>query len=62
LEDIQEVNIIVADLTGRIILNRTDRKFKSNVVIDLSNQSSGIYIINISANGEHIASKRAIRI
>lgn len=61
LEDVQEVNIIVADLTGRIVLNTTEHKFKSNVIVDLSNQPTGIYIINMSSNGTQIASKKAIR-
>jgi hypothetical protein len=61
LQDVQDVNIIVADLTGRIILNRTEHEIKSNISVDLSNQSSGIYIINVSSNGTQIASKKAIR-
>ena len=61
LEDVQEINIIVADLTGRIVLNRIEHKFKSNVIVDLSNQPTGIYIINMSSNGTQIASKKAIR-
>lgn len=62
LEDISEVNIRVADLTGRIILERTERKLNANLIVDLSNQSSGIYIINVTSNGAQIASKKAIRI
>ncbi|MFT4610654.1 MAG: hypothetical protein ACJA1H_001639 [Glaciecola sp.] len=62
LEDTSEVNVIVADLTGRIILNKTERKLSSNIVVDLSRQSSRIYSINISSNGEYIASKKAIKI
>ncbi|MFD2915579.1 T9SS type A sorting domain-containing protein [Psychroserpens luteus] len=62
LEDVSEVKIIVADLTGRIILNRAESKLNSNFVVDLSNQPTGIYIINVSSNGTQIASKKAIRI
>ncbi|WP_047548022.1 carboxypeptidase-like regulatory domain-containing protein [Psychroserpens sp. Hel_I_66] len=62
LEDISQVNIIIADLTGRIILNRTERKLSSKVIIDLSNQSSVIYVINILSKGVQITSKKAIKI
>jgi len=61
-DDISEVNILVADLTGRIILNRTHRTFDSNVIIDLSNQPSGVYIMNMSSSGTLIATKKAIRL
>jgi len=57
---IQDIHFVVADLTGRIILNRSDSKMKSNVVVDLSYQSSGVYIINVSSNGKQIASKKAV--
>tara|TARA_B100000809_G_scaffold219719_1_gene227063 strand:- start:2736 stop:2993 length:258 start_codon:yes stop_codon:yes gene_type:complete len=62
LEDISDINVIVTDVTGRIILNKTERKLSSNIIVDLSRQSSGIYKINISSNGEHMVSKRAIKI
>ena len=62
LEDISDVNISVSDITGRIIVNRTERKFSSNIVVDLSDQPSGIYIINVSANGERITSKKALKV
>ena len=62
LEDVSKVKIIVADLTGRIILDRAESKLNSNFVVDLSNQPTGIYIINVSSNGTQIASKKAIRI
>lgn len=62
LEDISEVNIIVADLTGRMVLNRTDSTLNFNVIVDLSNQPKGIYSINLFSNGIQITSKKAIRL
>lgn len=62
IDDISEVNILVADLTGRIIINKTHRTLDSNVIIDLSNQPSGIYIMSMSSSGTLIATKKAIRL
>nr|WP_321235859.1 carboxypeptidase-like regulatory domain-containing protein [uncultured Psychroserpens sp.] len=62
LENISEVNINVADITGRIIFNITHKRINSSIVVDLTNQPSGMYIINVASNGTQIASKKAIRI
>ncbi len=62
IQEFSEVNILVADLTGRIILNEMYKKINSSIIVDLSNQPSGMYIINIASNGKLIASKKAIRI
>lgn len=60
--DVAEVNVIVADLTGRVILKTTKTKLDSNMVLDLSQQPTGIYIVNLSSRGKQITSKKAIRI
>lgn len=60
--DFSEVNVVVADLTGRVILNKLHEKMNSNIMVDLSNQPSGIYIINLSTKGIKMASKKAIRL
>ena len=62
VDDYSEVAITIADLTGRIILKKPYQSVDSEVSIDLSNQPSGIYIINVTVNGTVIASKKAIRI
>ncbi|MCK8480851.1 carboxypeptidase-like regulatory domain-containing protein [Psychroserpens algicola] len=62
MEDVSELHIVVADISGRIIVNTTQTKLNSNAVVDLSNQPSGLYIINLMSNGTKIASKRAIKI
>lgn len=60
--DFSEVNIIVADLTGQIVLNKTYNKSGAHISVDLSRQPSGIYIINLSTNGTKISSIKAIRL
>jgi hypothetical protein len=62
LEDISGVHIIVTDLTGRIVLNRTDNTLNFEVIVDLSNQPKGIYSINLFSKGIQITSKKAIRL
>lgn len=62
IQQFSEVNVLVADLSGRILLNKRCRKSNSNIVVDLSNQPSGIYIIKVLFNGEVITSKKAIRV
>ncbi|WP_298892302.1 T9SS type A sorting domain-containing protein [uncultured Psychroserpens sp.] len=61
-DDFSNVTVVVADLTGRIILNSTYKNLDSTVSVDLSNQPSGIYIINLQSNGKTITSKKAIRV
>ncbi|WP_298900239.1 carboxypeptidase-like regulatory domain-containing protein [uncultured Psychroserpens sp.] len=61
-DDVSDVNVVVADLSGRIILEETYKNFNSTVSVDLSNQPSGLYIINLQSSGKTIASKKAIRI
>nr|WP_321225349.1 carboxypeptidase-like regulatory domain-containing protein [uncultured Psychroserpens sp.] len=62
LEDISALHIEVADLTGRIILSQAISRPSSSVHVDLSNQPTGIYIVNIFTNGERLTSKKAIRL
>lgn len=50
-EDYDEVEISVSNISGRIIQNSTHQKFEDKVVVDLSQFSAGIYIVNIIANG-----------
>ncbi|MFT7050198.1 MAG: hypothetical protein ACJAZK_000789 [Psychroserpens sp.] len=42
---------MVSAKAGRIILNGTEGKLRSNIIVDLSNRSSEIYIISVSSNG-----------
>ena len=62
VDGFSEVTIIVADLTGRIIKEETRTKENITLRVDLSNQPSGIYIINLQSDGKTISSKKAIRI
>lgn len=60
--DFSSVDIVVADLTGRIILNTSYSKLGSRISVDLSQQPSGIFIVNLSSQGKLITSKKAVRI
>ncbi|WP_299338269.1 carboxypeptidase-like regulatory domain-containing protein [uncultured Psychroserpens sp.] len=60
--DIPDVDVTVADLTGCVILKTTRTKLDCNMVLDLSQQPTGIYIVNLSSRGKQITSKKAIRI
>jgi hypothetical protein len=61
LEDYNEVQISVATLLGRTILNKTHQKFDKRITIDLSQFLKDIYIINIIADGERLEPLKAIR-
>ncbi len=61
LEDVSEVHIIVADLIGRIVLDRTYSTVNFDIIIDLSNQPKGIYSLNLFSNGIQLTSKKAIK-
>ena len=61
IEDYDEVKISIANSSGQIIQNSTHQKFGEKVTIDVSQFASGIYIINIIADGKQLESIKAIR-
>ncbi len=60
-ENYNKVEISIANISGRIIQNSTYQKFGEIGSIDLSHFSTGIYIVNIIADGKRLATLRAIR-
>lgn len=60
-EDYNEVKISVANISGQTILNTKHQKFGEKLTIDLSEFSTGIYIINVIADGQYLEAFKAIR-
>ena len=56
-----KVEIVIANISGRIIQNSTYQKFGEIGNIDLSQFSKGIYIVNIIADGKLMESIKAIK-
>ncbi|NRD23267.1 carboxypeptidase-like regulatory domain-containing protein [Winogradskyella litoriviva] len=61
VEDYEEVKIAIANMSGRIIQSSTFQKFGSKIDIDLSEYSTGIYIVNIIADDKRLEPIKAIR-
>ncbi|WP_299098943.1 carboxypeptidase-like regulatory domain-containing protein [uncultured Winogradskyella sp.] len=60
-ENYDNVEISIANMSGRIIQNSIHQKLDKNVEIDLSQYQSGIYIINIIADGNRLEPIKAVR-
>ncbi|MAX70160.1 MAG: hypothetical protein CMC76_03530 [Flavobacteriaceae bacterium] len=60
-EDYDEVKITVANMSGQIVKSLGYEKFGNQKQIDLSQFSTGIYIINIIADGKALESIKAVR-
>lgn len=60
-EDYDNVEISIVNMSGRIIQNSTYQKFDKNLNIDLSQYASGIYIVNIIADGRRLEPIKAVR-
>ncbi len=60
-EDYDEVKITVANMSGQIVKSLGYKKFGNQKQIDLSQFSTGIYIINIIADGKALDSIKAVR-
>lgn len=61
VEDYDELKISISNMSGRIIQNSTFQKFGSKIDIDLSEYSTGIYIVNIIADGKLLEVIKAVR-
>ncbi|MBF8150180.1 T9SS type A sorting domain-containing protein [Winogradskyella sp. F6397] len=55
------VSISIADMSGKIIQNTTQQKFGKKGTIDLSTYPTGIYIVNIIADGSRLEPIKAIK-
>lgn len=55
-----KVELVIATITGNIIQSNSYQDLFENIELDLSNCPSGIYIINIIADGERLTPKKAI--
>ncbi|WP_179339745.1 carboxypeptidase-like regulatory domain-containing protein [Winogradskyella ludwigii] len=60
-ENYNKVEVVIANISGRIIQNSTYQKFGEIGSIDLSQFSKGIYIVNIIADGKLMESIKAIK-
>lgn len=59
-EELTIDSITIYDITGKIIFNSSSLNFHSELEIDISNQPSGIYIVQIDT-GEKVSHKRIIK-
>lgn len=57
----KEALVSVADLSGKIIQNTTYQNFGNTFTIDLSQYHSGIYIVNVVADGTKLIPVKAIK-
>ena len=60
-EDYEEVKIMVSNLSGQTIQNSVHQKFGNKLNIDLSEFATGIYIVNIIADGKPLKAIKAVR-
>ena len=59
--DYDKVKISIANMSGRIIQNFTHQKFGKKVSVDLSEFPTGIYVINIIADGKRLEAMKAVK-
>ena len=60
VQKLKDVKIVVADISGRIVHEELRKSLKSRIVLNLYQQPSGLYIINLHQRGKRIMSKKAI--
>ena len=61
VEDYVEVKISIANMSGRIIQNSSHQKFGKKVTVDLSQFSTGIYVVNIVVDGKRLEPIKAVK-
>ena len=61
VENYDEVKISIANMSGQIIRNSSSQKLGKKIAIDLSQFSTGIYIINIIADGKRLEPIKAVK-
>lgn len=60
LKDFKQVDIQIYTIAGQFVKGMLNKPSDKTMSLDLSEFSSGIYIINLNADGKQIASKKAI--
>ncbi len=60
VDDYKNVELEVFNISGQLVKTNIVNSFNKNLSLDLSEFSSGIYIVNIIANGKNTATKKAI--
>ncbi|NRD21335.1 carboxypeptidase-like regulatory domain-containing protein [Winogradskyella eckloniae] len=61
-EDYDNVEISIANMSGRIIQNSTFQKFNNPIDINVSEFSSGVYLVNIIADGKRLKTIKAVKL
>jgi hypothetical protein len=56
-----DIDVLITSVSGQIIQNSNFKKFGEQLTIDLSDVSSGIYIISIIADGKRLGAIKAVR-
>ncbi|WP_055435124.1 T9SS type A sorting domain-containing protein [Lacinutrix algicola] len=56
-----EIKVIVNSISGQVIQSNVFHNVLNKVTVDLSQYPSGIYLINIIADGKRLTVKKAIR-
>jgi len=60
LDSYNNVQIQIVNISGQLIKTQQYQNKVQNIGIDLSTYPQGMYIINITADGKHLATKKAI--
>lgn len=57
----KEVHIMVTNLLGQNVQSRTLQNTNSSITLDLTSVKTGVYLINMIADGERLSTQKAIR-
>lgn len=57
----EKINVTVNSMLGQTLFYKSYQRLNSKICLDLSSYPSGIYIINIVANGKRLPIRKAIK-
>lgn len=57
----KEVEVMVTNLLGQNVQSKTFQNTNSSITLDLSSVKTGVYLINMIADGERLPTQKAIR-
>lgn len=60
IDDYKTINIQAFNISGQLVKSMEAKLFNNILNVDLSNLTSGIYILSIEANGKLLTTKKAI--